>query len=201
MKKTTITIVMAMLCPKRLKAYLQVTLLLCLFSSALMAQEIRPLKIGDKLPDTFWQQEHSFYANGQITKQNLSAYKGKLLILDFWATWCGTCVGKFPITDTLQKENSELKILLISSSKKDNTPAVQQFFATNANAKAHPMSTIVGDTLLKTMFPHKVVPHYVFIDHRGMVMGFGSYHFLNRDMIASLVQQHQNATSNQHYEN
>lgn len=163
--------------------------------------EIKPLKVGDKLPEAFWQQEHSIYANGKTTKQTLAAYKGKLLIIDFWATWCGTCVGKFPITDSLRKENSELKILLVNSNKKDNMKTLHQFYESNANAKAHPMPTIVGDTLLKALFPHKYVPHYAFIDYRGMVMGFASYHFLNRGIIASLLQQHQRSSQKNRHEN
>lgn len=187
MKKITIFIVMALLCLKfNVKAQ--------------HPNEVKPLKVGDRLPETFWQQEHTIYANGKTSKQTLAAYKGKLLILDFWATWCGTCVGKFPITDSLQQENSELKIVLINSNKKDNAQTLKKFYAENPNAKAHPLPTLVADTLLKAMFPHKYVPHYVFIDYRGMVMGFASYHFLNREIIASLIQQHQKSTQKLRYE-
>lgn len=166
-----------------------------------LLSEIKPLKVGDKLPEAFWQQEHSVYNNGQTTKQTLEQYKGKLLILDFWATWCGTCVGKFPITDSLQKENSELKIVLVNSNRKDNAQTLKKFYTENANAKLHPLPTLVADTILKGMFPHKYVPHYVFIDYRGMVMGFASYHFLNREIVAALLQQHQRLINKHRHEN
>ncbi|MFN0291589.1 TlpA family protein disulfide reductase [Pedobacter helvus] len=232
MKKTTMYIVMAVLCPKRLKAkrpklkaYLPIALLLYANFNAIAqtnfdktkissdkkvanspeltsgAKYWAPLRVGDKLPEAFWQQEHSVYTNGQITKQTLEQYKGKLLILDFWATWCGTCVGKFPITDSLQKENSELKIVLVNSNRKDNAQTLKKFYTENVNAKLHPLPTLVADTILKGMFPHKYVPHYVFIDYRGMVMGFASYHFLNREIIAALLQQHQRLINKRRHEN
>jgi thiol-disulfide isomerase/thioredoxin len=39
--------------------------------------------------------------------QELIYFNGKLMILDFWATWCGACISKFPKLDSLQKKYAD----------------------------------------------------------------------------------------------
>jgi len=42
----------------------------------------------------------------------------KLLLLDFWATWCAPCIASFPHLEEIQdKYNSELQIIAISDEK------------------------------------------------------------------------------------
>lgn len=49
--------------------------------------------------------------------QKLSDLKGKVVVLDFWTTWCGPCVASFPNVRELQKryKNSDVVILGVSS--------------------------------------------------------------------------------------
>ncbi|MBB2144587.1 redoxin family protein [Pedobacter sp. LMG 31464] len=179
MKKTTILLVMALLCLNSV-----------LYAQIKNNKEI-PFNIGDRLPETFWQQEHTFYQNGQTISQNLAAYKGKLLILDFWATWCGSCVSKFPLLDSLRQEESELKIVMVNSAKvKDSLPILKAFYANNAYGKAHPLPSIINDTLLCKTFPFRYLPHYIWVDHRGIIIAMTTYHFFNRKSINSLLEQH-----------
>ena len=42
--------------------------------------------------------------NGKIVK--LSDFRGSIVVLDFWATWCGPCIGSFP---AMKKVMNELK--------------------------------------------------------------------------------------------
>jgi len=53
--------------------------------------------------------------NKQITFQNiLNTYKGKKIVIDIWASWCGDCIKGMPKVVQLQKENPEAVYLFLS---------------------------------------------------------------------------------------
>ena len=60
---------------------------------------------------------------------NLNEYKGKLIILNFWATWCGPCKEEMPSLDLLQVNRSldNLKIFPINVGQ-DNIEKASNFF-------------------------------------------------------------------------
>lgn len=161
--------------------------MLCLNFGAMAQEPIKPLKVGDKLPEIFWQQEHTIYANGKTTTETLEQYRDKLLILDFWATWCGSCISKFPLLHSLQREYSnELAIILVNKLKTDSdTNKVKQAF--NTHTKKLSLSTLMADEYLGALFPHWKLPHYVWIDRKGSVMGITSSDFINKATIATIT--------------
>ncbi|GGH02807.1 hypothetical protein GCM10011416_22080 [Polaribacter pacificus] len=45
--------------------------------------------------------------------KSLSDLKGKVVILDFWATWCSPCVGSFPNVVELQKRYKDYPVVIL----------------------------------------------------------------------------------------
>ena len=60
---------------------------------------------GDAAPelqDAFWQQSFDTPAGAPLP---MSAFAGKPLLVNFWATWCPPCVEELPLIDRFYQEN------------------------------------------------------------------------------------------------
>tara|TARA_B100000787_G_scaffold86991_1_gene64206 strand:- start:41 stop:556 length:516 start_codon:yes stop_codon:yes gene_type:complete len=66
---------------------------------------------------------------------DLDDFKGKLLILNFWATWCAPCKEEMPSLDNLQSNNNlnNLKIFPINIGQEDASKS--KFFFKELNIK------------------------------------------------------------------
>ncbi|WDF65144.1 TlpA family protein disulfide reductase [Flavobacterium sp. KACC 22763] len=54
----------------------------------------------------------------QVTFKNiLKKYKGKTLVIEVWASWCGDCVKAMPKLKELQANNPDVSYLFISADK------------------------------------------------------------------------------------
>ncbi len=112
-----------------------------------------PLKPGDPVPDLLLKDVLNY--PGETAR--LSDFDGKLLILDFWATWCHPCVEAIPRLEQLQQEfDGQLQILMVTSQDKS---AIAKFFA----ARKVSLPSVTADTTLSGLFPHNHVPHEVWI--------------------------------------
>jgi thiol-disulfide isomerase/thioredoxin len=60
---------------------------------------------------------------------HLADFKGKVLVVNFWATWCGPCKEEMPSLAALQKDFAEkpLTVLPISVDRPDDGPAARDF--------------------------------------------------------------------------
>jgi thiol-disulfide isomerase/thioredoxin len=65
------------------------------------------------------------------SKLKLSDFKGKVLIIDFWATYCPPCVRQMPQLAELYKEyrNSGLEIVGLSGDQKSDQKKVEEFIS------------------------------------------------------------------------
>ena len=81
-------------------------------SFANKAKDINNLVINKKLI----KYDNITFINHKHKQVNLKDYNGKLVMLNFWATWCAPCKEEMPSLDLLQKQENldKLKIFPIN---------------------------------------------------------------------------------------
>jgi peroxiredoxin len=102
----------------------------------------------------------------------LAAYKGKPLIVNFWARWCIPCREEIPELRTLAKEHRAKGLTVLGIGLEDNAPNVQEFI--KAYEMDYPLlfAQSQGMELMKALGNSKAgLPFTVFIDRKGMIVG------------------------------
>ncbi|MGY3211925.1 TlpA family protein disulfide reductase [Mucilaginibacter sp. HD30] len=155
---------------------------LCLFLSAGAAAQspVRPLQPGDAIPALTFTR----LVNSRVKAINTQDYKDQLLIIDFWSTWCTSCIKMFPAVEELQQQfKGKVTFLAIDSWPGDTQPKLKALFA------RHPewhFPTVYGDSLATRLFPHQAVPFYVWIKNN-QLLGTTGTEAIDADTITAVL--------------
>ncbi len=102
----------------------------------------------------------------------LSDYKGKVILLNFWATWCPPCRKELPDLSTLSGEYKDKNFKLIGVSVDDNQEVLNNFLKTNNL----PYTILFEPNVLVSKYMdaagqnQNVVPQTYIIDKNGKVV-------------------------------
>lgn len=157
---------------------------LMLFQSMSRSQSkesISSLKVGDFIPEKLWDRSLSVANHPEgIDTITLNQYKDKLIILDFWSTWCQSCVKLFPKLQALENEFSEeIKVLLATPEEANVINPFLDKMNTN-------LLSIVNGKFLSSYFPHRFVPHEVWIKD-GKVFAVTSHLAVTKENIQGVL--------------
>ncbi|MGE7286145.1 redoxin family protein [Pedobacter suwonensis] len=96
---------------------------------------IQRIKIGDTLPDT----KIHYSLNGIPKTIDTRTLRGKIIILDFWNIWCGTCIDLMPEMERLNtKYKNDIQIFLVTNNNQKQID--DQFNKINARSMDHDVS-------------------------------------------------------------
>jgi len=100
----------------------------------------------------------------------LSAFKGKVVYLDMWATWCGPCLKEMPYMETLREKYKDKAVELIAISIDTD---IKKWLAKIAamSLKGIQLIDSKGSENSKITKDYKIhgVPHYILIDKNGRI--------------------------------
>ena len=99
----------------------------------------------------------------------LSDYKGKVVLLDFWATWCGYCVELIPSQRELVKKYGDKSFALIGISADDTPEEVVEFQKETPMPWVHWFNGPEGGVIDGWMIPS--FPTLFVIDAKGVIRG------------------------------
>lgn len=133
-----------------------------------------PLNIGASVPDITFKDP----INSVKKIINLSDFKGKLVILDFYATWCSGCQAGILKLDSLQKKfPDKLQVIVICHDQ--NSDIVNKAIAKRWPGISLSFPFIIDNnpkSLLNSSFRHKLLPHEVWISPEGKYLAATTAH-------------------------
>ncbi len=158
-----------------MKLKLLVTLLLTTYTLFVQAQAF---KIGDNLPNY----QLKSVVNYKTDSLNFKDAKGKILIIEFWATWCGACIPALQHLDEIKnKFPNDVFVVGISDDSKERLTK----FLTK-RVVGVPLAS-EADMKLNGMFAFNTVPHTIIADKNGKIIAMTSPNEVTEEKIKELI--------------
>ena len=93
-------------------------------------------------------------------------FKGKVIVVDFWATWCGPCRREIPGYIALQKKYAKDGLVIVGIAVNDTEPAVKSFAA----KQGVNYTLVMGDDAVVEAFGGmEAIPTTFIIDREGKI--------------------------------
>lgn len=99
-------------------------------------------------------------------KLSLSDFKGKVVFLEFWATWCPPCVISMPAVEKLSQDYKGAAFIVVSLSVDVDEAMVKKFVVSRhiSNRVA-----VVGESGIDMKYGVQGIPAFFIIDQKGRV--------------------------------
>lgn len=117
---------------------------------------------------------------------SLQSFKGQVLLVDIWGTWCAPCIAEMPYLAALQKEyagRKDVRIMSIACDKK--AEKWKTYLASHPTTWQQYLITKEGNQVLDKTYFCEGIPRFIIIDKQGNIVaadairpsenGFGEY--------------------------
>ena len=97
---------------------------------------------------------------------NLSQYKGQVVMINFWATWCGPCRQEMPLLEQLHKKYKPLGFTMLGVNVEPDSAGAVQWL------KATPVTFPIlfdTDSKVSKLYAVSGMPSTVIVDRKGQV--------------------------------
>ena len=92
----------------------------------------------------------------------LADARGKVVVLDFWATWCGPCLKAMPRLEAFQRKHPDVTVITINI---DDPVEARAIF----DEAGYSLMLLAGDPPTSDRYDVGAIPHTVVIDRSGVI--------------------------------
>jgi len=97
---------------------------------------------------------------------SLSRYQGKVVVLDFWASWCAPCIRELPVYQDLHDKYRDRGFEMIGVNVADENPDIAGFL----RKKEIRFTNLIGDDEIQELYgPINGFPTTFIIDRQGVI--------------------------------
>lgn len=121
---------------------------------------VRPMTSGSEAPAIALPRIGPGGALGD--RVTLAASRGKITVLDFWATWCKPCLAAMPRLDRVARSHPDVAVIAVNL---DDAAAARALF----DQRGYAMTLVADDGDTSQRYSVSATPHTVIIDRRGVV--------------------------------
>ncbi len=101
---------------------------------------------------------------------SVSRFKGKVLLVDFWATWCGPCVGELPNVVAAYRKYHPMGFEIVGISLDQNEATLEKFIKANGVVWAQYFDGQGWDSKLGKKYGVTSIPATFLLDREGRIV-------------------------------
>ena len=146
-------------------------------------ESMRPMTDGDPAPE--FALPLIAKAGSAGDRVTLSQHRGKIVIVDFWATWCGPCLKAMPKLESISRRYAgQVEVIAVNL---DDAAKARAMF----DEGGYKMTLVADDGQVSNRYGVSTIPHSVVIDRDGVVRSVyrGSSSQLASDVEALLAKK------------
>jgi len=126
---------------------------------------------------------------------SLAKYRGKIILLDFWATWCGPCIYEMPEVKKIWKKYGGDNFVIIGISLDTNLRALESYVEKEGIGWPQYFEGRGSGQSVSRIYGVRSIPHTVLIDQDGAVQEVGLRGGRLSGRISELIKQLQKQQS------
>ena len=121
------------------------------------------LKPGDKAP-------YFYLKDTTMVFRTISDYRGKLIYLHFWATWCGPCLAEIPSVNKMAISLANEPIVIINICLDDNYDKWKSIVDSVKLEGANLICAGNWGSDIQEKYSINQIPHYAIVDENGLII-------------------------------